>query len=105
MRRSLLTCFIAFAAGSFLPSCGMNTPPPPYIEATWQVRCLRFDGTPMTMGCTQPPERSIFGYNGTDQQRLTCNIRESGAVRTINFSASARGMTDGVTFRDRKSVV
>jgi hypothetical protein len=97
MRRVILCCFFAFAAGSALSSCGTNTPPPVYVEATWQVRCLRFDGTPMTSGCTEPPQRSVFGYNGTDQQQVACSIREAGAVRTINFRAFGRG-ADGVSF-------
>jgi hypothetical protein len=97
MRRVIFCCFIALAAGSALSSCGTNTPPPVYVEATWQVRCLRFDGTPMTSGCTEPPVRAVFGYNGTDRQQVTCSIRESGANRTINFRAAGQG-ADGVAF-------
>lgn len=97
MRRAIFCCFIALAAGSALSSCGTNTPPPVYVEVTWQVRCLRFDGTPMTSGCTEPPVRAVYGYNGTDQQRVACSIAETGMIRTINFTAAGRG-ADGVAF-------
>lgn len=81
--------------GLALSSCGTNTPPPVYVEASWQVRCLRFDGTPL-MGCTEPAQRDIFAYNGDMQQRVTCQIREMGAVRTINFTAAGR--SEGVAY-------
>lgn len=97
MRRTIFCCFIALAAGSALSSCGTNTPPPVYAEATWQVRCLRFDGTPMPSGCSEPPVRGVFGYNGTDRQQVSCSILENGAVRTINFRAAGQG-ADGVPF-------
>ncbi len=93
MRRAILCCFLALAAGSALSSCGSNTAPPTYVEVTWQVRCLRFDGTPMTSGCTEPPVRAVYGYNGTDQQQVDCSIHETGTVRTVNFRAFGRDET------------
>ncbi len=97
MRAALICFFLASAAGFVLSSCGTNTPPPTYVEATWQVRCLRFDGTPMTTGCTQPPQRGVYGYDGTERQDVVCSIAERGMVRTINFSAYGQG-EDGVRF-------
>ena len=97
MRRVILCCFIAFAAGSALSSCGTNTPPPVYVEVAWQVRCLRFDGTPMTSGCSEPPVREVNGYNGTDRRQVSCSIRENGAIRTINYRAAGQG-ADGVAY-------
>jgi hypothetical protein len=97
MRRVTFLCFLALAAGFVISSCGTNTPAPPWVEATWQVRCLTFAGIPMTTGCTEPPQRSVYGYDGTGSQDVVCSIRESGGLRTINFSSYAVG-EDGVRY-------
>lgn len=77
------------AAAVVVSAASCSPPPQPtYADITFQTRCNSLAGPSIT-GCTEPLTRSIFGFSGDMGTRFSCSIGNHGALRTVNFSASA----------------
>ncbi len=67
-----------------------NAPPGTYIEADWTIRC---EGM---RGCLSYPSRSVTGFDGENQTRVTCNVIETASTRTLGFSINAAAFGIGL---------
>lgn len=60
-----------------------NEPPGTYADLQWTIRC---DGM---RGCLTYPSRSVDGFDGENQVRITCTVIETESTRALSFSVNA----------------
>jgi hypothetical protein len=77
----------AFTLGAMLmigTGCS-NAPPGTYAELDWTIRC---EGM---RGCLSYMPRSVAGFDGENQIRITCSVTETDSSRSLGFSVNAAG--------------
>ena len=60
--------------------CSESGPTGVFADIQWQVRC-------QVMGmCTPAAARIIYGFDGDDAQRISCNVTETDTTRILSFN-------------------